>query len=96
MHAGALKKEERDDAHLDLDEEDAAPAPNLGQLRFDPIDSRHLSSLTIVKDRLEKLLRNSPHNMHSAQNILVTIVRTTRSLFTCYAMRTMTDLSGCI
>lgn len=76
--AAVKKEEEKDDADLDVDDLDdstAAPSSVAGQLHFDPIDSRHLSSLTIVKDRMEKLLRYSPHFMHSAHNLLVTIVR---------------------
>ncbi len=50
-------------------------ASNLGAIHFDPIDTRHLSSLPLIRARLEKLLKNSPHHMHAAQNLLITIVR---------------------
>ncbi|PSR80716.1 hypothetical protein PHLCEN_2v6632 [Hermanssonia centrifuga] len=55
------------------DVEDLTLASNLGAIHFDPIDTRHLSSLPLIRARLEKLLKNSPHHMHAAQNLLVTI-----------------------
>ncbi|KAJ3552818.1 hypothetical protein NM688_g3955 [Phlebia brevispora] len=57
------------------DEEDAltTPAPHLGTIQFEPMDSESLHSSVIVRARLEKLLKNSPHNMHASQNLLVTI-----------------------
>ncbi|KAI0344000.1 hypothetical protein BDW22DRAFT_1355246 [Trametopsis cervina] len=84
-----VKKEEEDDGDMDMDDMDDAasgPSSTIVQIQFDPIDSRHLSSLAIVKDRVEKLLRNSPHYMHSAQNLLPTIgflnpVKTDRRFF---------------
>jgi hypothetical protein len=41
---------------------------------FDPIDTRHLSSLPLVRGRLVKLLKASQNNMHSSTNLLVAIV----------------------
>lgn len=41
---------------------------------FDPIDTRHLSSLPLVRGRLVKLLKASQNNMHSSTNMLVAIV----------------------
>jgi hypothetical protein len=43
-------------------------------ITFDPIDSRHLSSLALVRGRLIKLLKASQNNMHSSTNLLVAIV----------------------
>lgn len=70
-------KKETDDLDSDLDDEDEpslASTSAVGTLEFEPIDSRHLSSLAIVKDRVEKLLRNSPYYTHTLQNLIVTIV----------------------
>ncbi|KAI0706049.1 hypothetical protein BC835DRAFT_1311874 [Cytidiella melzeri] len=77
VRQAATKKEERDDADLNINmdsmDDPAAPTSTHGLLYFEPINSQHLSSLTIIKDRLDKLLRSSPHYMHTAQNLLVTI-----------------------
>ncbi|KAF9243844.1 hypothetical protein BU15DRAFT_86274 [Melanogaster broomeanus] len=43
------------------------------QLFFDPIDSRHLSSLPLVKNRIVKLLRASSNHIHASNNLLMTI-----------------------
>lgn len=61
---------------LDEEDEQMQTAPQMGTLVFDTIDTRHLSSLPLIRARLEKLLRNSPHQMHAAQNLLVKIVST--------------------
>lgn len=41
---------------------------------FDPIDTRHLSSLPLVRARIVKLLRASHNNMHASTSMLVAIV----------------------
>ena len=72
---GAIQAlEEFGEAELDGDEA-ATPASQLGMLQFTPICKDHLSSLPLVRARLELLLKNSPSHMHRAQNLLVTIVR---------------------
>ncbi|KAF8845363.1 hypothetical protein BDN67DRAFT_941224 [Paxillus ammoniavirescens] len=43
------------------------------QILFDPIDSRHLSSLPLVKNRIVKLLKASRNYMHASNNLLMTI-----------------------
>jgi hypothetical protein len=43
-------------------------------ISFDPIDTRHLSSLPLVRGRLVKLLKASENNIHSSTNMLVAIV----------------------
>lgn len=45
------------------------------QILFDPIDSRHLSSLALVKNRIIKLLKASKNHIHQSNNLLMTIVR---------------------
>lgn len=44
------------------------------QVLFDPIDSRHLSSLPLVKNRVIKLLKASRNYIHQSNNLLITIV----------------------
>ena len=44
------------------------------QILFDPIDSRHLSSLPLVKNRIIKLLNASRNHIHQSNNLLMTIV----------------------
>ncbi|KIK99780.1 hypothetical protein PAXRUDRAFT_445053 [Paxillus rubicundulus Ve08.2h10] len=43
------------------------------QIVFDPIDSRHLSSLPLVKNRIVKLLKASRNYIHASNNLLMTI-----------------------
>jgi hypothetical protein len=43
-------------------------------ISFDPIDTRHLSSLPLVRGRIVKLLKASQNNMHSSTNLLVALV----------------------
>lgn len=43
-------------------------------VQFDPIDARHLSSLSLVQSRIVKLLKNSESHTHPSQNLLITIV----------------------
>ena len=43
-------------------------------VQFDPIDARHLSSLSLVQSRIIKLLKHSESHTHPSQNLLVTIV----------------------
>ncbi|KAF6766510.1 hypothetical protein DFP72DRAFT_866743 [Ephemerocybe angulata] len=42
-------------------------------LQFSPIDSRHLSSLPLVKARVVKLLKASQSQIHAANNLLITL-----------------------
>ncbi|KAI0308044.1 hypothetical protein B0F90DRAFT_1664967 [Multifurca ochricompacta] len=42
-------------------------------VRFDPIDARHLSSLSLIQSRIVKLLKHSRSHIHPSQNLLVTI-----------------------
>lgn len=43
-------------------------------LRFSPIDSRHLSSLPLIKARLVKLLKACQNGIHASHNLLITLV----------------------
>ena len=43
-------------------------------VQFDPIDARHLSSLSLIQSRVVKLLKHSKSYSHPSQNLLVTIV----------------------
>ena len=60
-----------DDSDEESDQEETKP---LAPVHFDPIDSRHLSSMPVLKSRLRKLLENCPHNMHTSNNLLLKIV----------------------
>ena len=42
---------------------------------FDPIDTRHMSSLPLIRSRVIKLLKASHNNLHTSQNMLTAIVR---------------------
>ncbi|KAJ2930499.1 hypothetical protein H1R20_g6596, partial [Candolleomyces eurysporus] len=54
----------------EVDDEDDA---NSAALQFTPIDSRHLSSLPLVKARIVKLLKASQNNIHASNNLLLTL-----------------------
>jgi len=69
---------------LDIEEtistQDGFQAP----VQFDPIDARHLSSLSLIQSRIVKLLKHSESQTHPSQNLLVTIVsKAARTLFHC-------------
>ncbi|KAI0662526.1 hypothetical protein C8Q70DRAFT_908850 [Cubamyces menziesii] len=77
--------EEQENALSDeeVDEEETKP---FEPVHFDPIDSRHLSSMPLLKARLTKLLKNCPHYMHTSSNIMLKIgfenpTRTDRRFF---------------
>ena len=67
----ALAKDDVDSEEEDEGEETKPFAP----IHFDPIDSRHLSSMTLLKSRLVKLLKACPHYMHTSNNLMLKIVR---------------------
>ncbi|KAI0768599.1 hypothetical protein BD413DRAFT_563329 [Trametes elegans] len=83
----AVSEEQAEDNEVDsddaIDEDETKP---LEPVHFDPIDSRHLSSMPLLKSRLTKLLKSCPHNMHTSSNIMVKIgfanpTRTDRRFF---------------
>ena len=47
-------------------------------LEFEPMDSRHLSSLPLLRSRIVKLLKASKNHIHQSNNILTTLVRISR------------------
>ncbi|KIJ68695.1 hypothetical protein HYDPIDRAFT_81586 [Hydnomerulius pinastri MD-312] len=53
--------------------EEVADQAGPSHLPFDPIDARHLSSLSLVKNRIVKLLKASRNYMHASNNLLMTI-----------------------
>lgn len=67
----AEEEEAMQQTHHDEDEEEHSTSTSR---HFDPIDSRHLSSLQLVQARIEKLLRISPHQTHSLKNLIIKIV----------------------
>lgn len=54
--------------------EEVTDQDSSSQILFDPIDSRHLSSLPLVKNRIIKLLKASRNHIHQSNNLLMTIV----------------------
>ncbi|KAI0823034.1 hypothetical protein BC628DRAFT_1365542 [Trametes gibbosa] len=64
--------QEQDTAASD-DEIEQDESKPLVPMHFDPIDSRHLSSMTLLKSRLTKLLKSCPHYMHTSSNIMLKI-----------------------
>lgn len=66
--------QETDGGGFDIEEtasiQDGFQAP----VQFDPIDARHLSSLSLIQSRIVKLLKHSESHTHPSQNLLVTIV----------------------
>lgn len=54
--------------------EDGTPAAESLNLDFEPVDSRHMSSLQLIKNRIVKLLKASQNNIHPSNNLIVTIV----------------------
>ncbi|KAM5532192.1 hypothetical protein V8D89_014148 [Ganoderma adspersum] len=67
----AQVKDEDGESEEDDAEEETKP---LTPVHFDPIDSRHLSSMPVLKSRLTKLLKACPHNMHTSNNLMLKIV----------------------
>lgn len=68
----ALKEDGPEEAQDDDDDEGGDANP--GSVRFDPIDVHHLARVSVVRARLEKLLKNCPNHTHKALNLLVAIV----------------------
>lgn len=65
--------QEQENALSDEEADDEETKP-FEPVHFDPIDSRHLSSMPLLKARLTKLLKNCPHYMHTSSNIMLKIV----------------------
>lgn len=61
--------------------EDETLAAESVQLGFEPVDSRHMSSLPLIKNRIVKLLKASQNNMHASNNLIVTIVSDAQSWY---------------
>ncbi|KAG2045206.1 hypothetical protein BDR03DRAFT_989022 [Suillus americanus] len=53
--------------------EDGTPSAAPLELDFEPVDSRHLSSLSLIKNRIVKLLKASQNNIHASNNLMITI-----------------------
>ncbi|KAG2370198.1 hypothetical protein BDR07DRAFT_1386752 [Suillus spraguei] len=53
--------------------EDRTPSVAPLELDFEPVDSRHLSSLPLIKKRIVKLLKASQNNIHASNNLIITI-----------------------
>ena len=71
----AISKEQVKDDEVDSeDDDDQEETKTFAPVHFDPMDSRHLSSLPVLRARLAKLLKNCPHQMHTSNNLMVRIV----------------------
>ncbi|KAF7306563.1 B-block-TFIIIC domain-containing protein [Mycena indigotica] len=90
---GIREEESRATAELQAEEvaeapdEDGEQDPAALNLNFAPIDARHLSSLTLLKGRILKLLKASKNQMHASSNMLIAIgfqhpTKTDRRFFT--------------
>ncbi|KAH9081835.1 hypothetical protein EDB83DRAFT_2310160 [Lactarius deliciosus] len=55
-----------------LDNEETTLSPET-PVQFDPMDARHLSSLSLIQSRIVKLLKNCKSYTHPSQNLLVTL-----------------------
>ncbi len=69
--SAAQAKDEEGGSEEDEEEEETKP---FTPVHFDPIDSRHLSSMPVLKSRLTKLLKACPHSMHTSNNLMLKIV----------------------
>ncbi|KAG1828698.1 hypothetical protein EV424DRAFT_1471098 [Suillus variegatus] len=75
------QEEAKDDEPIVIGEchpQDAAPVEDgtpfaASELDFEPVDARHLSSLPLIKNRIVKLLKASPNNIHASNNLIITI-----------------------
>ncbi|KAH7915130.1 hypothetical protein BJ138DRAFT_998508 [Hygrophoropsis aurantiaca] len=82
------KKPAQEESRVQIAEEaDSATATTQsGIISFDPIDSRHLSSLPLVRNRIVTLLKASKNYIHASNNLLMTIgfsnpIKTDRRFF---------------
>jgi oxalate---CoA ligase len=74
-----IRNEEMEDgtetSQVDPSLEELQPSSS-AQVHFEPMDSRHLASLPLIRSRVLKLLKSSKNNMHESNNMLLTIVET--------------------
>ncbi|GJE87719.1 hypothetical protein PsYK624_038020 [Phanerochaete sordida] len=61
------------DEENDEDDDEDDDVSEQGAIRFDPIGVKHLSRLDLIRGRMEKLLKNSPHNLHKMHNLIIAI-----------------------
>lgn len=71
-----LEHEDEADREDQYDEGDRESSVSLA-VQFDPVDQRHLSSMDLVRGRITTLLKNSPHGLHAANNLLPKLVSIT-------------------
>jgi hypothetical protein len=71
----SLSKDIRaDEGGLDNEETNISPDGFQNPVQFDPIDARHLSSLSLIQSRVVRLLKSCKDHTHHSQNLLVTLV----------------------
>ena len=68
------ESQEADGGGIDNEETASIQDGFRAPVQFDPIDARHLSSLSLIQSRIVKLLKHSESYTHPSQNLLVTIV----------------------
>jgi hypothetical protein len=71
--------EEAAESKLDVGSEEEAEGEGdskefTGTIQFESIDSRHMSNPTVIKARLERLLRHMPNGLHVYRHLLEAIV----------------------
>ncbi|KAH9178894.1 hypothetical protein EDB89DRAFT_2111752 [Lactarius sanguifluus] len=71
--AGLSKDVRTDEGGLDNEETAISPDGFQTPVQFDPMDARHLSSLSLIQSRIVKLLKNCKSHTHPSQNLLVTL-----------------------
>lgn len=64
----------KDEPGEEDDDDDGQDDDSLATVQFEPIDSRHLSSLPLIRARITKLLKNSPNGIQPATNLLPKLV----------------------
>ncbi|TCD70634.1 hypothetical protein EIP91_002353 [Steccherinum ochraceum] len=62
-------------AELEGEDEGDDDVVTQANVTFEPLDSKHLASLPIIRARIVKLLQASPYHMHPVKNIMLRIVR---------------------
>jgi hypothetical protein len=71
----SLSKDIRaDEGGLDNEQTNTSPDGFQTPVQFDPIDARHLSSLSLIQSRVVRLLKSCKDYTHPSQNLLVTLV----------------------
>jgi len=63
-------------------------AETKGSVKFGPIDAFHLADLNVLRNRITKLLLDSPDHMHVTKDLVITLVSLMNFAFTYHTHRT--------